>query len=156
MGRESRRPLTAALATAALATGLLAGGGCGGSPKPLTRAQLLARADVICQRVSKKLSSVTIKAQKDLIHVLPQIAGYEQQSLADLSKLVPPASLANDWKAIVADAQTIADDTAKLAESAKAKDLKTEHALLAEIGKVQQHAASIAKRDGFKQCSQNA
>jgi hypothetical protein len=152
MARAGRRRLLAAT----LSASIVVANGCGGSPKPLTRAQLLARADAVCRRVNKRLSSVTIKTQKDLVRVLPKVAGYEQQSLAELSKLIPPASLADDWKTIITGAQTIADNTAKLTEAARTKDLKTVHVLLSEVGKVQQHTTAIAKRDGFKDCSQAA
>jgi hypothetical protein len=130
--------------------------GCGGSPKPLTRAQLLAQGDAICRRVNKKLSATTIKTQKEFVRVLPRLSGYEQQGLAQLSKLIPPAAMADDWKAIVAGAQTLADDTAKLGALVKAKDLKATHAVVADIAKVGQRTAAIARREGFKNCSQLA
>jgi hypothetical protein len=139
---------------AMLAASVFAAAGCGKSAKPLTRAQLLVRADAICRRVNKKLSSTTIKTQQDLVRALPRLSGYEQEGLADLSKLIPPPSMENDWKVIIAGAQTIADNTAKLSESAKAKDLRAVRALITEIGKVEQHTAAIAKRNGFKACAE--
>lgn len=139
-----------------LAASALAAVGCGKSAKPLTRAQLLHRADTICHRLSKKLSSTTIKTEQDFVRVLPKLAGYEQEGLAELSKLIPPARMAEDWKMIVAGAQTLADDVAKLGEDVKAKDRKAARAVLSEVGKVQQRTGAIAKRDGFKDCSQAA
>jgi hypothetical protein len=139
-----------------LAAGVLTSAGCGESAKPLTRAQLLHRGDAICHKVSKKLSSTTIKTEKDFVRELPKLAGYEQEGLAALSKLIPPARMAEDWKMIVAGAQTLADDIAKLGEDAKAKHLKAARKLVTEIGKVQQRTRAIAKRDGFKDCAQVA
>jgi hypothetical protein len=150
--RTGRRRLIGAV----LAMSMLAATGCGKSAKPLTRAQLLTRADAICRELNKKLSSHTIKTRQDFVRTLPLLAGYEQQGLAALSKLVPPAPMANDWKLIVAGAQTLADDIAKLGESIKAKDNKTTQSVVNEIGKVQQRTMAIAKRDGFKDCSQVA
>lgn len=147
---------TKRLLGAVLAASMLASAGCGESPKPLTRAQLLHRADAICRKLNKRLSSTTVKSEKDLVRVLPKLAGYEQEGLAELSKLVPPARMANDWKTIVASAQALADDVGKLGEDAKAKDFKAGRAIVSEIGKVQQRATAIAKRDGFKDCSQVA
>lgn len=141
---------------ALLAAGALMSAGCGESAKPLTRAQLLHRADAICRKVNTKLSSTKIKTEKDLVRALPKLAGYEQEGLAELSKLIPPERMAEDWKMIVAGAQTLADDVAKLGEDAKAKDLKAAHAVVDEIGKVQQRTTAIAKRDGFKDCAQVA
>lgn len=156
-GGGGGRGLSSAMAgslTVALATGAFAGAGCGKSQKPLTRAQLLVKADAICRHIEKKLSSFSAKNEKEFIRLLPRLAGYEQQGLAELSKLVPPAQMADDWKTIVAGASTLADSTAKLAEAARAKDLKTAHAITSEIGKVQQRTIAVAKRNGFKECSQ--
>lgn len=144
------------LLTAVIAASVLTTAGCGGSPKPLTRAQLTHRADAICHKLNKRLSSTTIKTQKDFVRELPRLAGYEQEGLAELSKLIPPAKLAEDWKMIIAGAQTLADDIAKLGEDVKAKNMKAARAVVARVGKVQQRTTAIAKRDGFKDCSQVA
>lgn len=130
--------------------------GCGESAKPLTRAQLLHRADAICHKLNKRLSSSSPKSEKDFIRELPKLAGYEQEGLAELSKLIPPARMAEDWKMIIAGAQTLADDVAKLGEDAKAKHLKAARKVVAEIGKVGQRTTAIAKRNGFKDCGQVA
>jgi hypothetical protein len=141
------------LLAAALAASVLTTVGCGESAKPLTRAQLLHKADAICHKLNKKLSSTTVKTEKDLVRELPKLAGFEQEGLAELSKLIPPAKMAEDWKMIIAGAQALADDVAKLGEDAKAKNLKAAHAVVAEIGKVGQRTTAITKRDGFKDCA---
>lgn len=142
------------LLAAAMAASMLTTAGCGESAKPLTRAQLLHRADAICHKLNKRLSSTTIKTEKDFARKLPKLADYEQEGLAELSKLIPPAKLAEDWKMVIAGAQTLADDVAKLGEYVKAKDLKAARAVIARIGKVQQRTTAITKRDGFKDCAQ--
>jgi len=140
----------------ALSAIVLAAPGCGKSSKPLTRAQLISQADAICKRVNAKLKVSKINSKQDIARVVPQLATYEQQALADLGKLVPPASMANDWKTIVAGAQTLADNTAKLGEYAKENKLKAARGLVSTSEKVQQQVQATAKRDGFKECSQNA
>jgi hypothetical protein len=142
-----------ALALSAIA---LTAPGCGKSSKPLTRAQLISQADAICKRVNTKLKTSNINSKQDIVRLVPKLAAYEQQALAELGKLVPPASLANDWKTIVAGAQTLADNTAKLGEYAKANNLKAARGLISSSEKVQQQVQATAKRDGFKECSQNA
>lgn len=141
---------------AALAASALTAAGCGESAKPLTRAQLLARADAICARINKKLSATNIKSEQDIVRIAPQLVADEQQGLAELNKLIPPGSMADDWKTIIAGAQTLADSTAKLGEDVKAKDVKAAHTLIEEANKVQQRTITVAKRDGFKDCSQSA
>ncbi len=145
------------LALSLIAVSLIAGG-CGKSSKPLTRAELIAKADAICKRANDKLksSNTTIKTQQDIAKLAPKLASFEQGALAELSKLEPPAALANDWKMIIAGAQTLADNTAKLGEYARRNDIKAARGLIQTSEKVQQQTLAIAKRDGFKECSQTA
>jgi hypothetical protein len=145
----------AALTLAAIT---LAASGCGKSSKPLTRAELVAKADTICRRVNNQLKSSnnTISSQRDIARIAPRLASFEQTALAELSKLVPPMPLANDWKTIIAGAQTLADNTAKLGEYAKENNIKAAKGLISTSQKVQQEMLATAKRDGFKDCSETA
>ncbi len=143
------------LTAIALVTAMLAVAGCGGSSsKPLTRAELTAKADAICKTVGAKLATKTIKTQQDIARVAPELAGFEQSALAELGKLVPPATLANDWKQFVAGAQTLAENTAKLGEYAKASNLKAAKGLITSSEAVQLRMMAIAKRDGLTNCEQ--
>jgi hypothetical protein len=146
------RTLLAALTLAAT----LVLGACGSSPKPLTRAELTTKADAICIRVTRKLNSTSIKTPQDIVRIAPELAGFEQSALADLGKLVPPASLANDWKVFVAGAQTLAEDTAKLGEYAKSHNLKAAGGLIRASTVVQKRMMTIARRDGLVACEQTA
>jgi hypothetical protein len=144
------------IVTGALGISMAAVVGCGESDKPLTRAQLLARADATCRRINNKLSTGNgAKTPQQLSRAASQLVSYEQKGLAELSKLIPPASMASDWKAIIAGAQTLADDTVKVVERVKVeKNFNGVHALVAEISRVQARTVAIAKRDGFTDCSQ--
>jgi hypothetical protein len=147
-----RRQLTALT----LAAATLAAAGCGGSSsKSLTRSQLIAKADSICHRVNAKLTSANgqINSQQDIARLAPQLAAYEQEAVVQLSKLTAPATIASDWKTIVTAAGTLAQNTAKLGEYAKANNLTAARALVSTSKKVQQQMLAVAKRDGFKDCS---
>jgi hypothetical protein len=144
------------LAAAALVAATVAASGCGSSSKPLTRAELTAKADTICKSVTAKLASKTVKTQQDIARVATELAGFEQSALAELSKLVPPAELESDWKQFVAGAQTLAENTAKLGEYAKSKNLKAARGLITSTQAVQQHMVATAKRDGIVACEQVA
>jgi hypothetical protein len=144
------------LGTAVLMSAALAMSGCGGSSKPLTRAELTAKADAICKTVTQKLASKTVKGQQDIARVAPELASFEQSALAGLGKLVPPAELESDWKQFVAGAQTLAENTAKLGEYAKAKNLKAAGPLIVSSERVQQQMKATAKRDGLVACEQVA
>jgi hypothetical protein len=144
------------IAVAALAATTLAVSGCGSSSKPLTRAELTAKANAICKTVTAKLASKTIKTQQDIARIAPELASFEQSALAELSKLVPPAELANDWKQFVAGAETLAENTSKLGEYAKANNLKGAKGLITSSQTVQQQMVATAKRDGLTACEQVA
>ncbi|HEY5194453.1 MAG TPA: hypothetical protein VIJ39_11365 [Solirubrobacteraceae bacterium] len=141
------------LAAVALATTTLAIAGCGGSSaKPLTRAELTAKANVICKTVTTRFASKSINSQQEMARVIPELAAFEQTALAELSKLVPPAELANDWKKFVAGAETLAENTAKLGEYAKAKNIKAAGSLITGSEAIQQQMRATAKQDGITAC----
>jgi hypothetical protein len=145
------------LAVIALAATTLAIAGCGdSSPKPLTRAELTAKANAICKTVTAKLASKTINTEKDVARVAPELVASEQSALVELSKLIPPAELANDWKRFIAGASTLAENTAKLGEYAKANNLKAASPLITSSETLQQQMRAIAKRDGLTKCEQVA
>jgi hypothetical protein len=150
MGR--RHLATLALAAAAV----LAASGCGSSPKPLTRAELTVKADTICRSVTARLTKNAIKTQQDIARVAGELASFEQSALTKLSKLVPPAELADDWKQFIAGAQTLAENTSRLGEYAKANKLKASRGLITSSQATQQKMTAIAKRDGLKDCQQVA
>ncbi|HEX3850551.1 MAG TPA: hypothetical protein VHW01_06265 [Polyangiaceae bacterium] len=135
-------------------TTTLAVAGCGSSAKTLTRAQLTSEANEICHRVNVKLDATNhqVKTPQDLARLAPQLVSFEQGALAELSKLSPPSELADDWKEILADAQTLADNTAKLGEYAKSKQTNATRELIQTSEQVQLKMIATAKRDGLTDC----
>ncbi|HWX87033.1 MAG TPA: hypothetical protein VNX67_02550 [Solirubrobacteraceae bacterium] len=144
------------MAAIALTAITLAVSGCGSSPKPLTRAELTAKANAICKTVTAKIASKTIKTQQEIARVASELASFEQTALASLSKLVPPAELEGDWKRFVSGAQTLAENTEKLGEYAKANNLKGAKGLITSSEATQKQMVAIAKRDGLTACEQVA
>jgi hypothetical protein len=144
------------LTALALAATALAISGCGSSSKPLTRAELTVKADAICKTVTAKLATKTVKTQQDIARIAPELAGFEQSALAELSKLMPPAELADDWKKFVAGAQMLAENTAKLGEYAKSNNLKGARVLIVSSEATQRQMVATAKRDGLTACEQVA
>jgi hypothetical protein len=144
------------LVAAALAAATLIVSGCGSSSKPLTRAELTAKANAICQTVTAKLASKPVKSQQDIARIAPELASFEQSALADLTKLVPPVELENDWKQFITGAQTLADNTAKLGEYARTNKLKSVRNLITSSEAVQKQMVAVAKRDGLTACEQVA
>jgi hypothetical protein len=148
---------TRVLATTVLAIAAVATAGCGSSPKPLTRAELATKANAICKKATVKLEAVAkkgVRTVQAIAHVAPELATFEETALVELSKLIPPAELEEDWKAFVAGAQTLAENTSKIGEDAKANDLKSAKGLVKSSTATQKQMIGIAKRDGIKECEQ--
>jgi hypothetical protein len=140
----------------ALAMTTLAIAGCGSSPKPLTRAGLTSKANAICRRVAAKLAASTkggVSGQQALAHIAPELAS---SALAELSQLVPPEDLSSEWKGFVADAEIIAENTAKLGEYAKTNNLNATRGVILSTEKVQKQMQATAQRIGFADCEQIA
>ncbi|HEX5309928.1 MAG TPA: hypothetical protein VFW38_12715 [Solirubrobacteraceae bacterium] len=130
--------------------------GCGSSPKPLTRAQLVEKANSICRRVATKIEA-TSKGEKtntaqQLARLAGKLAGFEQSALGELSKLTPPAALETDWKRFLGGAQSLAEDTATLSETVTAKDKAAANRAVTSAETTQKQMAAIAKRNGIKDC----
>jgi hypothetical protein len=154
------RPLLAALALAATALTASGCGGSAGSTKPLTRSELIARGDAICRRINAKISTITVSSAQDYARLAPPLAAYEQTAVAEMRKLTPPASMANDWKQIVTGAQMLADGTAKLGEYAQtsnpfqAHQTPSVHAAFVATTEGAKQIVTAAQREGFNDCAQ--
>jgi hypothetical protein len=149
----------AVLAIALVAATLVAAAGCGSSSKPLTRAELTKQANTICKKVTVKLQAATkkgVSSVQQIAHLAPELASFEETALVELGKLIPPAELESDWKTFISGAQTLAENTSKLGEYAKANNLKGAKPLIKSSTTTQQRMVAIAKRDGLKECEEVA
>jgi nucleotidyltransferase/DNA polymerase involved in DNA repair len=144
------------LTAATIAATTLAITGCGGSAKPLTHAELVSKANAICETVTTRLAKNSIKSEQDIARVAPELASFEQKALSELSKLVPPADLESDWKQFIAGAEMLAENTSKIGEYAKANNLKAAGTLITSSETTQHQMQAIAKRDGLSKCEQVA
>jgi hypothetical protein len=169
------RTRLAALAFAAIA---LAPAGCGGSTKsstppkeppvrtesrtepsshtkPLSRAQLIARADAICGKINAKRAEFKIRTRRDYATVYQQFASYAQGQIAELSKITPPASMASGWRQILADAQSYVGGIAKISGYIRSNNDHAARALDVPVFNAQEQMATIAKHNGFKDCARH-
>ena len=134
-----------------------AGSGAGetGASSELTNSELIAKADAICARANAELSSSSVKSEQDYATVMPQDAAYFESEAGQLRGLKPPAGMEKDWNQIVANFQVIAEDIAKVGEYAQKKTLARGAALYKAANEARQQIFAIAKRNGFKVCSQS-
>jgi hypothetical protein len=128
--------------------------------KPLTRAQLIAKADAICARTNVKVDAVSTRVdaptsvvKKEIAQGFPRVAIYERRETNELIKLVPPASMAHDWGLIISDFHRYVEYADAAARYAEAKNLKAVVPLIKPGEKVHEHLNAVAKRAGFKYCS---
>lgn len=99
----SRSAARLGLTALALTCAAGAASGCGGTSsahKPLTRAQLTAKANAICRRVIGEVDWSKVTPQ-ELPRVVSRLAALEEHAAAELNKLVPPASIADEWRLVV-------------------------------------------------------
>jgi hypothetical protein len=91
----------AALAVSAIGTASGCGGGSSSSAsKPLTRAELTAKANAICKRVISQVDWDKVTPQ-ELVHVVGKLASLEEQAASELDKLTPPRSMLAEWRLVV-------------------------------------------------------
>jgi hypothetical protein len=148
-------------------------GGCGGGSAATTAAStaastdasttpgsrpesgFIAKADAICARLNSQISGrepskITMSeiARLSLAH-----ATLEQKALNELTRLVPPSSLAGDWKRIIAYRRTLIDELIKFAQYAKANDTRAVQTLSVSKEQVHRKLTATAKRAGFTACA---
>lgn len=124
-----------------------------GTTKALTRAELIAKANAICARVKAKGATITVTTRQDYVTLLPSLVTYLQTAVAEMSKLTPPASLANDWQTIVADNRTLAETAGQIVTYANANDLKATSAIVSTLKQTGTQLANVTRRDGFTSCT---
>jgi hypothetical protein len=115
--------------------------------------RLIASADAICRRFNKELTGASRPQASKVARTAPRNAALEQRAVAELSKLTPPASLARDWKQIIAYRRTLAEELVTLARDAKADNVQGMQALAASKKRVHDELTKLAAHDGFTDCS---
>jgi hypothetical protein len=126
------------------------------SRKPMTRAELtlIVRAGAICKRIRARRASLKLATRQAVAREIPPFASYQRAALAELRKLVPPASLAHAWQQFAAVARTLARDTTRLGENAKAYHFATLGPIMTRIGKDEVNIKTLAKRAAITGCEQ--
>lgn len=130
--------------------------GCG-SAQPLSKAQLVRRANALCTEVQHKVRKLgPTKTTKELAHLARKLAGFEQQQIESMRQLTPPRHLASDWKQMIEAANEVAVNAGAISTDVLAKKQKQAGEALRQIGHIHEHILPIVKRDGFTSCEQLA
>lgn len=150
---SGRMALLLLAAVASLAAGVA---GCG-SAQPLSKAQLVRRANALCTQVQQKMKKVgSANTTQELAHVARKLAGFEQQQIESMRKLTPPAALASDWKQMIEAADEVAANAGTLSTDVSLKKDKQAGEALKQIGRIHERILPIVKRDGFISCEELA
>jgi hypothetical protein len=121
---------------------------------PLTRAELIAAADAICYRVNVVLGQSKLRTPRDFARVMPPIGAYEEKAVAQMRKLIPPASMRRSWTQIVNNAKILADSIVTIGRDVmESSDIKRAHEANVRAGKARQLMLATAQREGFKDCA---
>jgi hypothetical protein len=128
--------------------------GCGGA-KPLTRAQLVSRANALCTHVHAEIKNIgPAKTPQELVRLTRKLAGFEQHALESMRSLQPPPALAADWKHMIEGAEEVAESAGTLSTDAQLKKEKAEREALEHIVHVEKNISPIVARDGFTNCKE--
>jgi len=128
------------------------------SVAPLAHTAFAAKASAICGRLYREqasLKGVKVRTNKDLERVAAGLKAHEDRALAELSKLVPPASLASEWSAMVHDARTLASEVGEMFGQIGREGITSASAarLNTEIEALTARAHAIARRERLGECA---
>lgn len=123
---------------------------------PLSKSQLIAKADSICRRMNTEFAAHEPRNQSigESARIVPRRVAVEQRVVLELSRLTPPSAIARDLQRVVDFRKTLADELAELAHVAKSRDMKRFHELAASKARVHSELLAAARGAGFTECGQ--
>jgi hypothetical protein len=125
-----------------------------GGPETSVRSIAVIDADTICKRLNEELKRHEPGNGGQVSPTAHIRAALELRALVELRKLTPPASIAHDYNAMLADRRTLIEETPKLGRAIDAKDTRTEVRVFATSSTVIHRMKNMAARDGFTYCGE--
>jgi hypothetical protein len=125
------------------------------STEPSAGPEFISKANTMCRRLAARRASNRARSLAEVARLGSELAAFEQALYTEMAEVAPSVALANDWKRILTGAQTLAADTAKISNYAKANEFKSAAAqkLIAGRHELELQTIAIAKRDGMKDCA---
>lgn len=130
---------------------------CGSSDK-LSKTDLVAKADKICQKRNEKVKALTPPTNGPQFALVEKNANVqakaEEEAAAKLKQLIPPDSIKSDYDAFIkVGFEVHAATVRKTAAAARAKDKRKVDALLLESFRLTSTVViDLADKIGFKVC----
>lgn len=122
---------------------------------PLTRAQLIAKANAICGRTNAKLAAMGFITVKEIERVFPQEVIYRTRETNELSKLVPPAGMVHTWSTLINDFHVYSAYSQAIVPYAHAHNLHGALPLVSPTEKAEARLHSDAAHAGIARCALN-
>ncbi len=135
-----------------LQTAQAASGEASSPTATLSRSELIARADPICQRFNTRRESAKLGS----IHsdrMLAPLVSYEWSRIAELTNLTPPRAMAVEWSQTLNDLRTIAETTATIATYASGEEARAIRSLLPTITEAERKLRALAGSDHLSACA---
>jgi hypothetical protein len=132
-----------------------AGSTSDGSGSALSTAQLVSNADATCARVDARLAAAgsTANSQKELASVAPARAKLEQEALAELEKLAPPAPMKDEWQQLITARRAFAEELANLGRASAAGNSAAMLAAGKSGASAEQAMVAAARNLGLTDCA---
>ena len=125
--------------------------GCGGGA--LSKEELVAEGDKICQRVNKQVAKEPDpKSAADLEKLAQRTVEISDPAIKDMEALEPPDELQKDFDAFVASLKEQRDLTEQIGQAAGDGDNAKIQELGAQAQKAQASYQKLSTKLGFKQC----
>jgi len=121
--------------------------------RPLTRAKWIAEGDTICKHVNTEVAAISVVSAAEYGRLLPQIALYYSTEAQELGKLVPPTSMASDGTQLANGLQLLSEYLNRSAREFQAGHNTAGAHLFVTALKIQKQPIAVAKRAGFKMCT---
>ena len=136
------------------ATPTTTGSSSTGSGGVLPASRFAVKADAVCSRLNADLIAAKdiIRTSQDIVRIAPQRAAAEQTALTELSKLKPPASMAQGYQQMLAARQALIEDTIRLGDYAATNNTKAGPPLFEASERVVRQMGAAARRIGLEDC----
>jgi hypothetical protein len=117
---------------------------------------MITAAEAICKRLNVEVASVKPNGSgiKEIARIVPRNAALEQEALAELAKLTPPASLVHAWRQILELRRRLVAELVKLAQAASRNDTRRVLEITGSKRQTHQKLRAAATREGFTECAQ--
>jgi hypothetical protein len=140
-------------AAIALALGALPAAGCGGGDSGLSREELIARADAICEQYERRTEEVeTPQGFEDIEQFAVETRTLIQEAVNQLGELEPPGELAEDYDRWIGQNEENLGLLEDVESAAAAGDEARVRDLLGEAQQASARTDRLAEEIGFEEC----